>query len=140
MRARSLEVRDADRVVAEVAAANAGRYSVDLHLPHDPAATQAFAEGHVRRFEAQAGVEREPDGSWTIAGDHIDCAAAYEARRHRDQPVDVEILSTAPLEQLRDADAATWLDRQLGNRVGGIMRADGVNWRFGRGRAGPEIG
>lgn len=261
VRARSLDIRDADRVVAEVAAANAGRYSIDLHLRHDPTATQAFAEAHVRRLEAmrraQAGVVREPDGGWTIALDHIDRAAAYEAHRHRDQPVDVEILSTAPLAQLRDADAATWLDqelasgdrhpirdtgfgrevrgalaarrqwlveqeladpegdrvrlranalailqrrellrvgeqlsaelgntfvetragdaiegrlvryvdlvsgrfalveksreftlvpwrpvleRQLGNQVGGIMRADGVNWRFGRGRAGPEIG
>ncbi|MEP9360074.1 relaxase/mobilization nuclease RlxS [Sphingomonas sp. KR3-1] len=260
VRARSLEVRDADRVVAEVAAANAGRYSVDLHLRHDPTATQAFAEAHVRRLEAMrragAGVEREPDGSWTIAADHLDRAASYEARRYRDQPAEVVILSAAPLEQLRDADAATWVDRELasgdaqpirdagfgrevrsalaarrqwlvkhgladsdgdrvrlranalaalrrrellrvggqlsgelgkafaearpgdaiggrltrqidlisgrfalveksreftlvpwrpvlerqvGNQVGGIMRADGVNWQFGRGRAGPEI-
>src|SRR3546814_6751348 len=39
--ARSLEVREADRVVADVAVANGGRYSVDLHLRHDPSATQA---------------------------------------------------------------------------------------------------
>jgi type IV secretory pathway VirD2 relaxase len=117
VRARSLEIRDADRVVAEVAAANAGHYSVDLHLRHDPTATQAFAEAHVRRLEAMrragAGVEREPDGTWTIAADHVDRAAAYEARRHRDQPVEVVTLSTVPLEQLRGADAATWLDRSL---------------------------
>jgi len=119
--ARSLEVRDADRVVAEVAAANGGRYSVDLHLRHDRSVTQAFAETYVRRLEAMrragAGVAREPDGSWIIATDHIDRAAAYEARRHRDQPVAVETLSTQPLDQLRDADAATWIDRELASHA-----------------------
>jgi type IV secretory pathway VirD2 relaxase len=118
--ARRMEVRDADRVVAEVAAANGGRYSVDLHLRHDPSATQAFAETHVRRLEAmrraRAGVEREPDGSWTIPADHVDRAAAYEVRRHRDHPVEVETLSARPMDQLRDADAATWVDRELATR------------------------
>jgi len=117
--ARSLSVRDADRVVAEVAAANSGRYSVDLHLRHDPTATQAFAETHVRRLEAMrragVGVEREADGSWSIAADHPDRAAAYEVRRHRDHPVEIETLSAVPLEQLRRTDASTWLDRELAN-------------------------
>lgn len=118
--ARSLEVRDADRVVAEVAAANGGRYSADLHLRHDPSATQTFAETHVRRLEAMrragAGVEREVDGIWTIPADHVDRASTYEARRHRDQPVEVEILSARPLDQLRDVDAATWVDRELASQ------------------------
>jgi len=118
--ARSMEVREADNVVAEVAAANGGRYSTDLHLRHDPSATQAFAETHVRRLEAMrragVGVEREADGTWTILPDHVDRAAAYEARRRRDQPVEVETLSARPLEQLRGADAATWLDRELASQ------------------------
>jgi type IV secretory pathway VirD2 relaxase len=118
--ARSLEVRDADRVVAEVAAANGGRYSTDLHLRHDPSATQAFAATHLRRLEAMrragVGVECEPDGSWTIPPDHVDRAAAYEARRHRDQPAEVETLSARPLDQLRGADAATWVDRELASQ------------------------
>ena len=115
--ARISEVRDADMVVAEVAAANGGRYSADLHLRHDPSATQAFAEAHVRRLEAMrragAGAERAADGSWTIPADHVDRGAAYEARRHRDRPVEVETLSARPLDQLRDVDAATWVDREL---------------------------
>jgi type IV secretory pathway VirD2 relaxase len=130
--ARSLEVRDADRVTAEVAAANGGRYSVDLHLKYDLSATQAFAETHVRRLEAMrragAGVEREADGSWTIADDHVDRAAAYEARRHRDAPVEVETLSARPLEQLHGADAATWLDRELASHAPLAIRDAG----FGR--------
>lgn len=118
--ARPLQVRAADRVVADVAAANGGRYSTDLHLRHDPSSTQAFAESHVRRLEAMrrasAGVEREPDGNWLIAADHVDRAAAYEARRLREQPVEVETLSTRPLDHLRDVDAATWVDRELASQ------------------------
>lgn len=115
--ARIAGPREVDRTVAEVAAANGGRYSVDLHLRHDPSATQGFAETHVRRLEAirrsGAGVEREADGSWIIAAGHVDRAAAYEQRRLRDRPVEVERLSPLPIEQLGRADAATWLDREL---------------------------
>ncbi|MEO7689355.1 MAG: relaxase/mobilization nuclease RlxS [Sphingomonas sp.] len=111
------EIREADRIVAEIAAANGGSYSADLHLRHDPSASEAFAGSHVRRLEAirrlTGGVEREPDGSWTIAPDHLDRVAAYEARLARDKPVAVEIVSATPLEHLSHADAATWLDRRL---------------------------
>jgi type IV secretory pathway VirD2 relaxase len=112
----SVGVREADRVVAEVAAVNGGQYDVDAHLRHDPAATTAFAETHVRRLEAirrlTGGVTREPDGTWIIANDHLDRAAAYEAARARNRPVSVETLSPQPIERLVVADAATWLDRE----------------------------
>lgn len=130
--ARAMDVRTSDHIVAEVAAANGGRYSIDDHLRHDPSATQAFAEAHVRRLEAMrragAGVERTADGSWTIAPDHIDRVAAYEARRHRDQPVEVAILSDRPLDQLHTADAATWIDRDLAAVTPTVIRDAG----FGR--------
>ncbi|MCX8478008.1 MAG: relaxase/mobilization nuclease RlxS [Sphingomonas sp.] len=110
-------VRPVDRTIAEVAAANGGRYSIDAHLRHDPTATQAFAETHVRRLEAMRrvmrSVEREADGIWIVTPDHLDKAAAFEARRLRDRPVSVEILSAVPLERLPDTEAATWLDREL---------------------------
>jgi hypothetical protein len=41
-----------DRTVAEIAAANECRYSIDIHLQHDPAASEAFAATHVGRLEA----------------------------------------------------------------------------------------
>lgn len=130
--ARGLGIREADRMVAEVAAAHHGRYSVDLHLKHDPTATEGFAETHVRRLEtmrrAGAGVEREPDGTWIISNDHADRAAAYEARQHRERPVEVETLSTRPLDQLRNVDAATWLDRELASDTPAPIRDAG----FGR--------
>ncbi|MBI1330286.1 MAG: DUF3363 domain-containing protein [Alphaproteobacteria bacterium] len=114
---RSTGPRAADRTVAEIAAANGGRYSVDIHLRHDPTAGAAFAETHVRRLEAirraTDGVEREADGTWIIAPDHLARAATYERRQARDAPVAVQTLSTLPLGQQLGADGATWLDREL---------------------------
>uniref|UniRef100_UPI0028D06583 relaxase/mobilization nuclease RlxS n=1 Tax=Sphingomonas paucimobilis TaxID=13689 RepID=UPI0028D06583 len=111
------EVREVDRTIARVAAANDGRYDIDAHLRHDPTATQAFAETHVRRLEAMrrtAGiVEREPSGRWIVAPDHLERVAAYEAARLRDRPVTITMLSTQPLDRLARADAATWIDREL---------------------------
>ena len=129
---RSIEVRDADRAVVAVAAANAGRYSADLHLEHDAGVSVTFVETHVRRLEAirrrLGTIEREPDGTWIIASDHLSRAAAYEAQRFRDNPVGVETLSSAPLEKLVGAEAATWLDRQLV----GEMRVTRSDAGFGR--------
>lgn len=129
---RGLGIRESDRTVAEVAAANGGRYSVDLHLRHDPTATQAFAETHVRRLEAirraAGGVAREADGTWVIAADYADRASAYEALQHRDSPVAVELLSPTPLAELGHANAATWLDRELASAAPAALRDAG----FGR--------
>ncbi len=109
--------RPADRTIAAVAAANGGRYTVDAHLRFDPSASEEFAETHVRRLEAMrrvgGAVEREADGSWVIAADHLDRAAAYEVTRAKDNPVRVEVVSPEPLEKLLAMDAATWLDREL---------------------------
>lgn len=114
---RAAEVRPVDRTIAEVAAANGGRYDVDAHLRHDPQASQAFSEAHIRRLEAMrrlmGSVERMPDGSWIISPDHLDRAAAFEARQLRDRPVMVETLSSVPLDRLPRAEAATWLDREF---------------------------
>jgi hypothetical protein len=72
----------------------------------------------VRRLEAmrRAGmkVDRMAHGSWAIAADHLDQAAAYEARALRDRPVEIEALSALPIARLEAADAATWLDREIG--------------------------
>jgi hypothetical protein len=62
---------------------------------------------------AMRSVEREPDGTWIISGDHLDKAAAYEARQLRDRPVGIETLSAVPVDRLVRVDSATWLDREL---------------------------
>lgn len=123
------QARAADRTVAAIAEANGGRYSIDRHLRHDPSATEAFAEMHVRRLEAirklTQDVEREPDGTWTIAPDHIERAAAFEAQRARATPVIVDTLSSVPLDRQAGHDGATWLDRELVSAQPEPLRAVG---------------
>ncbi len=126
---REAGARQTDRTVAAIAAAHEGRYSVDLHLGHDRSATETFAQTHVRRLEAmrraRAGVDREPNGTWIIAADHVDRAAAYEQRLLRDQPVTIETVSAIPIERLGRIDAATWLDRELASGMPAPLRDAG---------------
>ena len=118
VRVSSVEVglRKADRTIADIAAAQGGRYSADLHLAHDPAATDRFAQAHERRLEALrrdgASVSRAVDGTWTIGPDYLDEARRHEERQAMRQPVKVEVLADRPLEQLVRHDGPTWLDRQ----------------------------
>ena len=114
---RSTEPRQVDRTVAEIAAAHEGRYTIDIHLQHDPTASEAFAATHVRRLEAirrtTGAVERERDGTWTIPPDHLERVRDYEQRLAQVHPVTIDTLSTVPIERQVGAEGATWLDRQL---------------------------
>ena len=111
------EARAVDRTIAEIAAANGGRYNVDIHLRHDPHTRADFAEAHVRRLEAMrrlsASVEREADGTWIIAPDHLERAAAHERLVAKDAPVVIHTLSALPIDRQVGADGVTWLDREL---------------------------
>lgn len=115
--ARSTAPRQADRVVAEIAAAHDGRYSLEIHRRHDPGARQAYIESHIRRLEAlrraTGAVVREADGTWIVGADHLEKVTAYEANRAKENPIEVKILSSLPLEKLVNIDADTWLDRNL---------------------------
>ena len=115
--ARRAEVRATDRAVAEIAAANDGRYSLDIHLRHDPSARTAFVETHVRRLEAlrraSGVVERQADGTFVIAPDHLDRVFAHERRLVRGEPVAVQVLSSQSLDKTIRTNGATWLDREL---------------------------
>ncbi|RAZ72885.1 relaxase/mobilization nuclease RlxS [Mesorhizobium atlanticum] len=129
---RSIGPRQVDRTVADIASANGGRYNVDIHLQHDPSATDRFAETHVRRLEAirraTNSVEREPDGTWIIAPDHLDRVADYERQRARAEPVVVDKLSSLTLEQQVSFDGATWIDHELVSETPESLRGSG----FGR--------
>ncbi|AOR76374.1 relaxase/mobilization nuclease RlxS [Novosphingobium resinovorum] len=49
----------------------------------------------------------------------------------------------AVLEKSHEFTLVPWrpvLEKQMGQQAGGIMRAAGISWQFGRGRQGPEIG
>jgi hypothetical protein len=121
-----MEATQADRTVDMIARANGGRYSIDLHLKHDPGASEAFATSHVRRLEAMrragAGPDRLADGSWTIPDDHLGRAEAYAARQQRDRPVTLSVISRSPVADLSATGAATWLDRELAEGGHGGIR------------------
>ena len=112
---RGIDAKPSDHKVAEVAAANNGRYSIDLHMRHDSHASQSFAEAHVRRLEAirraTGAVTREPSGTWIIPANHLETAAAYEQAKAR--PFTVTRLSSLTLEQQVVTHGATWLDHEL---------------------------
>jgi type IV secretory pathway VirD2 relaxase len=114
---RQIEPRKSDRTIAEIAGANGGRYSVDIHLRHDRNASEDFARTHVRRLEvirrATGNVERMPGGSWTIAPDHLDRVRDYERGRAAKSPMMITTLSPIPVEQQATLDAPTWLDKEL---------------------------
>ncbi|HEX5259621.1 MAG TPA: relaxase/mobilization nuclease RlxS [Sphingomicrobium sp.] len=130
-----VEARDVDRTVAEIAVRNGGRYSEDIHILLDPSASERFVEAHVRRLEAlrrgKAGVEREADGSWKIAPDHVERAQQYERARATSEPVRVDILSTLRLEEMPNHNGITWLDEDTSlsqpGRLGGGLGAKVAN-------------
>jgi type IV secretory pathway VirD2 relaxase len=109
-----VSVHDVDRTVSEIAAVNGGRYSEDIHFLHDPTASERFVQTHVRRLEAIrrsiGAVEREPDGTWKIAADHVERALEYERRRAAREPVRTEPLAAMELGQMPAHDGITWLD------------------------------
>jgi len=126
------DATQADRTVDAVARANDGRYSIDLHLRHDPNASEANAASHVRRLEsmrrAGAGPERKADGSWSIPHDHLARAETFAQRQQRDRPVVLSILSPTPIAELAAKEAPTWLDRELEAGSSSAVRDTG----FGR--------
>jgi type IV secretory pathway VirD2 relaxase len=122
--------REVDRTVAEIAAANGGRYGEEIHFRHDPTASERFVQTHVRRLEAirrsTAAVEREPNGTWKIASDHVERALEYERRRAAREPVRVEDLAAIALEQMSAHDGITWLDEDAS-----VSGAHGAAGSFG---------
>jgi len=132
---QGVAIKPADRVVADVAAANEGRYSIDAHLAHDPSASQAFAESHVRRLEALrrsgANLERDPDGMWRVPSDHLANAEAVERERVRAMPVAIEYLTRDPVDRVAGQMGPTALDTELigNNLTASVAHGFGSEWR-----------
>jgi type IV secretory pathway VirD2 relaxase len=125
-------IRPADRKIDEIARANGGAYSIDLHLDHDHSASEEFTRAHVRRLEALrragASVEREPDGTWRIPRDYLDKALEHENAAARAAPACVQLLAMLDLQEQAVAQAPTWLDGQLK----GETALEVANHGFGR--------
>lgn len=116
---RPIQIRNVDRSIVAVAAANAGRYDVDAHLRHVPTATDSQAEAHVRRLEAirraMGTPERQVDGSWRIDENHLATVEAYEQQLSQHEPLKINRLSARSLDMLPTYDGQTWLDHELVN-------------------------
>ncbi|AMK19628.1 MULTISPECIES: relaxase/mobilization nuclease RlxS [Sphingobium] len=91
---------------------------------------QRELEGIGDRLSGQLDKRFEP----ALVGERIE---GVIARR-----VDIESGSYALVERSRDFTLVPWrdvLDRNIGKTASGIMRSDGINWQFGRGRSGPMV-
>lgn len=133
---RQPELRKADRTIEEIARANGGIYSQDIHLAHDRSATDEYVEAHVRRLEALrragAAVERHSDGSWTVPPDYLDQALEQENRSVRAAPVRIQILAAQALEHEATTYAPSWLDRELRAEVPLEIAKHGYGAEVGR--------
>jgi len=114
---REARLRKADPTIDEIARANGGVYSEEIHRWRDPTATDDYVEAHVRRLEALrrggVAVERLTDRDWTVPPDYLDQALEHEKRAARASPVRIQMLAVQALEQEATAYAPSWLDRQL---------------------------
>ena len=114
---RQAELRKADRIIDEIARANGGVYSEEIHRWHDPTASDEYIEAHVRRLEAlrrgAVAVERLTDREWVVPSDYLDQALEHEKRAARASPIRIQMLAVQALEQEATAYAPSWLDRQL---------------------------
>ena len=114
---REAELRKADRTIDDIARANGGLYSEEVHRWHDPTATDDYIEAHIRRLEALrrggVAVERFTNREWSVPPDYLDQVLEHEQRVARASPVRIQLLATQALEQEATANAPSWLDRQL---------------------------
>jgi type IV secretory pathway VirD2 relaxase len=110
-------LRKADRTIDEIARANGGLYSEEIHRWRDPTATDEYVEPHVRRLEALrrggVAVERFTNREWSVPPDYLEQVLEHEQRVARASPVRIQLLATQALEQESTAYAPSWLDRQL---------------------------
>ena len=114
--ALSPQAKQADKVIADIAARHGGLYSADIHAKNDPSARPDYIQAHIRRLEAmrRAGlVTRYKDGSWQIPGDHLERAVQYEARQQAGRRVHLQVLSRMNWEKMTTAMGRTWLDSEL---------------------------
>lgn len=91
---------------------------------------QRELEGIGGRIAGQLGKRFEP----TRIGERVEGVIAWR--------VDPESGPHALVERSRDFTLVPWrdvLERNLGKAASGIMRTDGINWQFRRGRSGSEV-
>lgn len=120
LEARKAGARTTDRTIAEIAKANNGLYSDEVHARHDRRASKEFIKAHVRRLEALRRnniARRFADGSWEIPDSYLSEVSELARKEARFSPVNVVTRSQFSLEVQAQATGATWLDRALLDRT-----------------------
>lgn len=133
----NLEPSEADRTIAAVARQNDGLYSPVRHNRMEPGSSEAYLRSHIRNFEAErrsGNAERLSDGNdWRVPDDYLQRIEERLAKRAANRPVEIETLTSEPLDRPATARGATWLDRVLvGERDGGVPTPELRETRFGK--------
>ena len=111
-----IQPKTSDLTIEEIASTRRGDYSPAAHQASDPSARSEYIEAHVRRLEAmrRAGhAKRNSDGSWKIPTDYLKRAIDFEKSKAYAKPVELDVASRVPLEQLAQTLGRTWLDERL---------------------------
>ena len=127
-----VQVKPADRVIAQIAGRNGGFYSDELHQAADPGSSPAYRLAHKRRLEALRRlrvVERLKDGSWQIPPGFESQALEADAKT---QKLSIAVRSWLPIDQLTERRAFTWLDEASGHDFGEGGVGFGAEVRAGR--------
>ena len=107
-----------DKTINQIAAANSGFYSEDLHRAADPRASKSFIQAHTRRLEAlrRKGIaQRQSDGRWSIPENYLSRIREDQIKHGQPQ---TKIESWVSIEKQIDAPGLTWLDEGM------LLRAD----------------
>lgn len=110
---RAPEQRASDVTIAEIAEANGGRYSAEIHKQARPTDRDAFVERHVRRLEGlsrEGAAERIGDGVFQLKADYLDAALTADRARFGAVTLDVNVLDARSIEQQAGHQGTSFLD------------------------------
>lgn len=135
--APAMEIKKSDKNIMEIAAGNDGIYTPETHLEQvndyrlPPGATkERFVDSHVTRLqvlESQGLVERTGETKWKVPPDLEEKIKELSERTAATRHVKITLESRQSLTQQIEAEAPTWLDRQLPS---GISETSGRNSVF----------
>lgn len=106
--------KPSDATIDQIARANAGAYSIELHQTHDPGSSPEFIGAHIRRLEAlrrNGLVERGANGTWQIPTDYLQRVTLRQGFIARKVDARPEVRSWANLDDQIKARGLTWLDQ-----------------------------
>lgn len=136
--APAMELKKSDRNIMEIAAGNNGLYTPEKHLEQvngyrlpQGATKERFVDSHLTRLhvlESQGLVERTGKSSWRVPPDLEEKIKELSERTAASaQHVKITLESRQNLTQQIEAEAPTWLDRQLPS---GVSETSGRNSVF----------